>query len=54
MKLLGGTKNKIAKDKNGEKVPQLEITKVVLVRFNIVNNNYQQYSRISYTFIPNK
>ena len=42
MKLFGGTKNKVTKDKNGENVPYLEITEVVLVHFNIVNNDYQQ------------
>ena len=42
MKLLGGTKNKITKDKNGENVPHLEITEVMLVHSNIVNNDYQQ------------
>ena len=36
MKLLGSTKNKFAKDKNGENVPHLEITEVVLVHCNIV------------------
>ena len=41
MKLLGSTKNKITKDKNGENVPHLEITEVVLVHCNIVNNGYQ-------------
>ena len=40
MKLLGSTKNKITKDKNGENVPHLEITEVVLVQCNIVNNGY--------------
>ena len=50
MKLLGSTINKITKDKNGENVPHLEITKVVLVHYNIVNNNYQQDSRVLYTF----
>ena len=54
MKLLGSTKNKIIKDKNGENVPHLEITEVVLVHCNIVNNDYQQDSRILYTFLPNK
>ena len=42
MKLLGSTKNKITKDKNGENLPHLEITEVILVHFNIVNNDYQQ------------
>ena len=54
MKLLRKTENKITKDKNGENVPHLEITKVVLVHCNIVNNDYQQDSRVLYTFIPNK
>ena len=54
MKLLGNTENKIIKDKNGKNVPHLEITKVVLVHYNIVNNDYQQDSRVLYTFVPNK
>ena len=54
MKVLGSTKNKITKDKNGENVPHLEITEVVLVHCNIVNNDYQQDSRVLYTFVPNK
>ena len=54
MKLLGRTENKITKDKNGENVPHLEITEVVLVHCNMVNNDYQQDSRVLYTFVPNK
>ena len=54
MKLLGGTKSKITKDKNGENVPHLEITEVVFLHCDIVNNDYQQHSRVLYTFIPNK
>ena len=54
MKLLGSTKNKITDDKNDENVPHLEITEVVLVHCNIVNNDYQQDSRILYTFVSNK
>ena len=54
MKLLGRTKRKITKDKNGENVPHLEITEVVLVHCNIVDNNYQQNARVLYRFIPNK
>ena len=45
MKLLGGTKSKITKDENGENVPHLEITEIVLIHCNIVNNDYQQDSR---------
>ena len=54
MKLLGSTENKITRDKNGENVPHLEITEVVLVHCDIVNNDYQQDSRVLYTFVPNK
>ena len=46
MKLLGSTENKITKDKNGENMPHLEIAEVVLVDCNIVNNDYQQDSRV--------
>ena len=53
MKLLGSTESKITKNKNGESVPQIEITEVVLVHCNNVNNDYQQDSRVLYTFIPN-
>ena len=54
MKLLGSTKSKITKNENGENVPNLEITEVVLVHCNIVNNNYQQNASVLYTFVPNK
>ena len=54
MKLLASTKSKITKDKNREVVPHLEITEVVLIQCNIVNNNYQHDSRVLYTFVPNK
>ena len=54
MKLIGSTVSKINKDKNGENVPNLEVAEVVLVHCNLVNNDYQQESRILYTFVPNK
>ena len=54
MKLLGSTKSKITKNKNGESMPHLEITKVVLVHCNIVNKDHQQHSRVLYTFVSNK
>ena len=54
MKLLGSTKSKMTKDKNGENVPHFEISEVVLIQCNIVNNDYHQDSRVQYTFIPNK
>ena len=50
MKLLGSSESKITKDKNGESVPHLEIFELVLIHCNIVTNNYQQNSRILYTF----
>ena len=52
MKVLGSTESKITGEKNGENVPHLEV--VVLIHCNIVDNNYQQNSRILYTYIPNK
>ena len=54
MNLLEITKNKITKDKIGENMRHLEITEVVLVHCDNVNNDYQQDSRILYTFVPNK
>ena len=54
MKLLGSTENKINRDKNSENVPHLDITEVVLVHCIIVNNDYQQDSRVLNTFVPNK
>ena len=54
MKLLGSTKSKITKDKNGEEVPHLEVVELVLVHCNLFNNDYQQDSRILDTFVPNK
>ena len=54
MKLFGSTKNKITKDKNGENVAHLEITEVALVHCNIFDNDYQDDSRVLYTFVPNK
>ena len=54
MKLLGSTGSKITKNKNGENVPHLEVLELVLVHCNLVNNDYQQDSRILYTFVPNK
>ena len=54
MKLLGSTKNNITKDKNGEDVSCSELSEAVLIHCNIVNNDYQEDSRVLYTFVPNK
>ena len=54
MQLLGSTESKRSKDKNCENAPHLEVVELVLVHCNLVNNVYQQDSRILYTFVPNK
>ena len=52
VELLGSTKSKIIKKENGENVPHLEITKVVLIHGNVVNNSHHQ--RVFHRFVPNK
>ena len=54
MKLLGSTKKITDQDKDGEDVPKLESVEVVLVHCNVVSNNYQQASKVLFTFVPNK
>ena len=54
IKLLGSTKKDIDQDKDGEDVPKLEPVEVVLVHCNLVSNNYQQASKVLFTFVPNK
>ena len=54
MKLLGSTKSKITKDKNSENFLYLEIREAVLVHCDVVDNSYQQNSRVMYGFAPNK
>ena len=54
MKLLGSTKEDVGQDKDGEDAPKLEYVEVVLVRCNLVNNNYQQTWKVLFTFVPNK
>ena len=54
MKLLGSTKSKITKNKNGENFPYSEVVELVFVHCNLANNDYQQDSRILLTFVPNK
>ena len=54
MKLLGSTSGIMDADKNSENVPRLENVEVVLVHCNLVNNSYQQHSRVLFTFVPNK
>ena len=54
MKLLGSKLSIIDTDKNSENVPRLENAEVVLIHCNLVNNSYQQHSRVLFTFAPNK
>ena len=54
MQLLGSSKIDINQNKDGEIVPKLETVEVVLAHCNLVNNNYQQASKVLFTFVPNK
>ena len=54
MNLLGSTRDTVDADKNSENVTRLENVEVVLVHCNLVNNSYQQHSRVVFTFVPNK
>ena len=54
MKLHGSTKSKITKDQNGENVPYIKITEIVLVHSNIANNDNRQDSKVFYIFVSNK
>ena len=54
MKLLGSSKKDVDQDKDGKEVPKLESVQVVLVHCNLVNNNYQQRSKVLFTFVTNK
>ena len=56
-KNMGKNKSKNLCDKYSQEhldVPHLEITEVVLIHFSIINNDYQQDSRVLYIFAPNK
>ena len=54
MKSFGNTKKDVYKDKDGEDVSKLESVEVVLVYCNLVNNSYQQASKVLFTFVLNK
>ena len=54
MKLSGSIKKDVDQDKDGEDVPKLESVEVVLVHCNLVNKNYEQASKVLFTFVPNK
>ena len=54
MKLLRSAKQVVDQDKDGENVPKLESVEVFLVNWNLANNNYQQTSKVLFTFVTNK
>ena len=54
MELLGSAKNRTTRDKNRENISHSEIIEIVLVHCNIVNNDYQQDTRVLHIFVPNK
>ena len=54
MKLLESTEKDVDQDKDGEDAPKLESVEVVLMHCNLVNNNYQQVSKVWLTFVLNK
>ena len=54
MRLLGSSSDTVDDVKNSELVPKLDSVDLVLVHCNVVNNNYQQASKVLFTFVPNK
>ena len=54
MRSLGSSVDIIDSDKNSELVPKLESVDLVLVHCDLVNNSYQQASKVLFTFVPNK
>ena len=54
MKLLGSTKSKITKNENYENAPRLEITEALLIHCYVVDNSYQQNSRVLHIFVSSK
>ena len=54
MRLLGSSADTIDDDKNSELVPKLDSIDLTLVHCNLVNNSYQQESKVLFTFVPNK
>ena len=54
MKSLRSSTDTIDGDRNSELVPKLESVDLVLVHCNLVNNRYQQASKVLFTFVTNK
>ena len=53
MKLIRSTKKGVDEDKDSENVPKLEPVGVVLVHCNLVKNDYQDTSKLQFTFVRN-
>ena len=53
-KLLESTKRDVNQYKDEEDVPTLESFEIILIHWNLVNDNYQQASKVLLTFVPNK
>ena len=54
MKLLGSKNKDVDQERDGKNVTKLESVEVVLAHCNLVNNSYQQASKVLFTFVPNK
>ena len=54
IRLLGSTKKDVVADKNSENEPKLESVKVVLVHCNLVKNDYQNTSKVLFSFVSNE
>ena len=54
MKLSGNTEKDVDQEKDGEAAPKLESVEAVSVHCNLVNNNYQQPSKVIFTIVSNK
>ena len=54
IKLFGSTKTLIDKTKNRKNIASLEVVEIVLLQYNLVDNQDQQKRQALYTFMPNK
>ena len=54
MQLLGSSKKNVDQNKDGKVVQKLETVEAVSVNCNLVKTNYQQASKVLFTFVPNK
>ena len=52
--IIHSSKKDIDQNKDDEIFPKSESVEVVLVHCNLVNSNYQQASKVLFTFVPNK